>query len=324
VTRHWDDLPDEPEAGYFGEDSDRLDEDRLYADQPREIASHRRSTGNAKRRRILVALLGVALVVGSGVAIAARQSHSEPAAEPSREFDAASRSGSRIDGLLTPSSSTDMSSAPSPTPTPSPTDSLSPTSSSSPTRAGSTTTLSPSPTRTTAPATSTTGAAGSQQTINAYVTGYSYFDNTPPGSADLSNPVLHDEAGGTGTYADPITVAVGHSITGGQDVLDWPEGTRFYLPNLRRYFIVEDTCGDGSTPQDGPCHTGYPSSATTWLDIWIGGQGGSKSGSEACADAVTGTWTVLVNPASTYATVAGSVYGSAGCTEQYGNTAVTG
>ncbi|MCP2329469.1 hypothetical protein HDA40_007976 [Hamadaea flava] len=271
---------------------------------------------------MLIALLGVALVTATGVVIAARQSHSEPTADLSREFDPASRSGSRIDGLPTPSSSTDMSLAPSPTQSPSAR--LSPTSSPSPTGAGSSPTRSTSPTRTTAPATATTGSPSSQPSINAYITGYSYFDDTPPGSADLANPVLHDQAGGTGTYADPITVAVGHSVTGSEDVLDWPAGTRFYIPNLRRYFIVEDTCGDGSTPQDGPCHTGYPSSATTWLDIWIGGQDGSESGAAQCMDAITGTWAVLVNPASTYATTAGDVYGSAGCATQYGNVAIIG
>ena len=86
------------------------------------------------------------------------------------------------------------------------------------------------------------------------MTGYDYWDNTPPGSPVISNPVIHQVAGGTGTWQDPTTVAVGHSIINGQDILDWAAGTRFYIPNLRRYFIVEDTCGDGPDPQDEPCH----------------------------------------------------------------------
>src|SRR5512135_1310636 len=40
---------------------------------------------------------------------------------------------------------------------------------------------------------------------SAYTTGYTWFDNTPPGSGEISHPVLHAKAGGTGTYADPIT-----------------------------------------------------------------------------------------------------------------------
>ena len=59
-----------------------------------------------------------------------------------------------------------------------------------------------------------------------------------------------------------------------EDILDYPAGTRFYIPNVRRYFIVEDTCGDGDTPQNGPCHTGYPKGTTAWVDMWIGEEQG--------------------------------------------------
>jgi hypothetical protein len=175
----------------------------------------------------------------------------------------------------------------------------------------------------TTPTTTTSRAAASGTAIRAYITGYSYFDNTPPGSAAVSNPVLHKQAGGTGAYADPITVAVGHVITGGKDVLDWKAGTRFYVPNIRRYLIVEDTCGDGPTPQDGPCHTGYPRSASTWLDVWAGGEGGSRSGANSCLNQITGVWDVIVNPSASYAVTPGSVYSSGGCTQQYGNELVS-
>ena len=165
-----------------------------------------------------------------------------------------------------------------------------------------------------------TGTPAGQRAVAAFITGYSYFDNTPPGSMDISHPIIHSTAGGTGTYADPITVAVGHSNVDGGDILDWAAGTRFYIPNLRRYLIVEDTCGDGSSPQNGPCHSGYTAPATTWLDIWIGGEAGNASRSDACMDAITGVWQILVNPAANYATVVGDVYGSTGCARQYGNT----
>ncbi|MDT7631860.1 MAG: hypothetical protein QOI50_3790, partial [Pseudonocardiales bacterium] len=47
--------------------------------------------------------------------------------------------------------------------------------------------------------------------LNIWLTGYSWQDNTPPGSSVVGEPVLHQQAGGTGTFADPITVAVpGH------------------------------------------------------------------------------------------------------------------
>jgi len=163
--------------------------------------------------------------------------------------------------------------------------------------------------------------AAGETRFTAYVTAYTYWDNTPPGSADISNPVLHSKAGGTGTYADPITVAVGHSITNGKSTLDYPAGTRFYIPNLRRYFIVEDACGDGSKPQNGPCHTGYPSGTTAWLDIWIDGAKGTNSATQNCAYAVTGNFLAIKDPAPNYAVVSGPVY-SNGCATQYGNTVV--
>lgn len=155
--------------------------------------------------------------------------------------------------------------------------------------------------------------------LTAFITGYGYPDNTPTNSAAISHPVLHSQAGGIGTFADPITVAVGHSIINGKDILDYPAGTKFYIPNLRRYFIVEDTCGDGATPQNGPCHTGYPSGTTTWLDIWVGGVGATKAPVIACEEAITGNFTVIKNPASNYLVVPGAIYQTA-CTQEFGNT----
>lgn len=159
--------------------------------------------------------------------------------------------------------------------------------------------------------------------IIAYVTAYTYWDNTPPGSADISNPIIHQKAGGKGTYADPITVAVGHSITNGISTLDYPEGTKFYVPNLRRYFIVEDTCGDGKTPQNGPCHTGFPKGTTTWLDVWIDGASGTASKSNSCAEDITGAHLVIKNPASNYAVLSGPVFQNGLCTLQFGDALFT-
>ena len=146
--------------------------------------------------------------------------------------------------------------------------------------------------------------------LSAYVTGYSYWDNTPAGSAQISNPVIHQTAGGTGTYADPITLAVGHSIINGKDILDYPAGTKFYFPYLEKYAIVEDTCGDGSTPQNGPCHTGYQ--GHVWVDLYVDGANVSQSVSNTCMDNITDIHNIIENPASTYTVLTGSVTGS-GC-----------
>lgn len=142
--------------------------------------------------------------------------------------------------------------------------------------------------------------SGSEQaTVNEgrmsiYLTGYTYWDNTPPGSAEIARPVLRQRAGGTGTWKDPITIAVGHRIEGSRQVLDYPEGTRFYLPRLRKYAIVEDVCGDGPKPQMGPCHTGHK--GLPWLDIWLGGRNMSPAESDACARRITAVQVAIIDP----------------------------
>jgi len=158
----------------------------------------------------------------------------------------------------------------------------------------------------------------------AYTTGYTWFDNTPPGSTVISHPVLHSQAGGTGTYADPITLAVGHSLETGEDVLDYPAGTRFYLPHVRRYFISEDTCGDGPRPQDRGCHNlaSAPSEARLWVDLYVGGAAGDDEAAvKACAGKVTDGDTelhkMIKDPASTHPVVAGPLFQDGRCTALY-------
>ena len=122
--------------------------------------------------------------------------------------------------------------------------------------------------------------------MQVYLTGYSYWDNTPRGSAQIARPVVHRQAGGIGTYSDPITVAVGHSKSAGRSRMDFPTGTRFYFPNLQKYGIVEDLCGDGPRPQNGPCHSGYRGLA--WLDIYVGGRSTGEAASNQCMRSITG------------------------------------
>jgi len=161
-------------------------------------------------------------------------------------------------------------------------------------------------------ATHTEPGAPSETTWTAYVTGYTYYDNTPPGSAAISHPVIHTRAGGVGTYNDPITVAVGHSLATGRDVLDFAAGTRFYMPYLQRYFMVEDTCGDGARPENGACHV-HPANVTAWLDIWVDGQGGSENSATDCAEAITGNRRVVLNPTRDYPVVSGAVSRAGQC-----------
>jgi hypothetical protein len=137
---------------------------------------------------------------------------------------------------------------------------------------------------------------------HAYTTGYGWPDNSPPG-AIVSGPAA--TAGGTGTFANPITIAVGYV----GNVLDYPYGTKFYIPNVRRYFVVQDTCAE--------CHS-TPSGASTWVDMWTAGNGTDNAGVLACEDAVTGNHTIIRNPDSNRAVVPGPLYRGTTCTAQFG------
>ena len=160
-------------------------------------------------------------------------------------------------------------------------------------------------TQTPPPPTPATTTPSGEKTFSAYFTGYGWPDNTPP-SAAISDGVIHSKAGGTGTYTDPITLAVGHSIISGKDILDYPKGTKFYVPSFRKYLIVEDTCGDGNSPQNGPCHTGYK--GNVWLDVWVGGEGANVSSVLSCESKITGVHTVIQNPASNYVVTTGPIF----------------
>lgn len=153
--------------------------------------------------------------------------------------------------------------------------------------------------------------------FEAFTTGYSDFDNTPGGSNATNLGGISGTTGGIGTYADPITLAVGGSIINGKEIDDYPYGTKFYVPNLRKYFEAEDFCGDGNNPQSGPCHTGFQ--GHVWVDLFVGGP--NTNVVTACEDNITDLHLVIENPASNYAVVPGAVYDT-GC-QQYGDSVLS-
>ncbi len=130
---------------------------------------------------------------------------------------------------------------------------------------------------------------GDRSTV--FVTGYTYWDNSPPGSAQIARPIIHDRAGGTGTWKDPITVAVGFGPR-------FAFGTKFYLPDLKKYFIVEDLCGACSDGRNGGAYT---------LDIWLDGSHLSSGGATSCAAKITGTQPAIKDPSSDLPVDSGSV-----------------
>ena len=154
----------------------------------------------------------------------------------------------------------------------------------------------------TATSAATAAVVGLNGDYTAFLTMYGWWDNTPPGGG-ISYPGLHSTAGGTGTYADPITFATSNK--------ELAPGTKVYVPRFGKYFIMEDSCqecgvdfagqGVGNT-QPGP--NGGP--GLIHFDLWVGGQGGNAFDAIDCEDALTnynsdGTPTlepIIINPGS--------------------------
>jgi hypothetical protein len=110
------------------------------------------------------------------------------------------------------------------------------------------------------------------------VTLYGYPDNSPPGRA-IDCGQIHNEAGGTGTFDDPVTFATGHDQDGAM-----PCGTIIYVPYMKKYFIREDSCASCNGP---------------WADLWAGGDQNSGQDILDCEDSLTrDNVDVIVNPGS--------------------------
>ncbi|HEX6500691.1 MAG TPA: hypothetical protein VF054_16915 [Micromonosporaceae bacterium] len=185
-------------------------------------------------------------------------------------------------GSSTPSASGTTSSAPAPKP------------------AGSTassTTSAPSPAGPTAsPSPSTSGATSGREQA-AYVTFYAARDNDPPGSPAIAYPDLHQQAGGTGTFADPITFAT--------DKSEIAPGTKIYVPRLRKYFVMEDDCAE--------CDSDW-SNGKWRVDLYMGGS--TQPGVVACENQMTqdGNVTIVINPDANRPVDAHALYSdSTGC-----------
>jgi 3D (Asp-Asp-Asp) domain-containing protein len=120
----------------------------------------------------------------------------------------------------------------------------------------STATAAPTTTSTATPAPTTTPTAappsGSAATyVTHELTFYGYPDNDPPG-AGIALPTIHSKAGGTGTYADPVTFA---SAPG-----EFKAGAILYVPFLKKYVIMEDTCAQ--------CTSDW-SAGKRHIDVWM-------------------------------------------------------
>jgi 3D (Asp-Asp-Asp) domain-containing protein len=130
-----------------------------------------------------------------------------------------------------------------------------------------------------------TGDAGA--TVSVYATFYGWADNSPPGAAIAypksgGYPTVHETAGGTGTYADPITFAT--------DKAELPVGTILYVPFIEKYAIMEDDCVE--------CDSDWTSGHKWHIDLWMNSNGTESS---AALQTCEGNWTrastvIEVNP----------------------------
>jgi hypothetical protein len=144
-----------------------------------------------------------------------------------------------------------------PGPTPQPTAIPFPTASPQPT-ATPRPTANPQPTATPQP-TPAPGAGIGQIVRNVYVTFYGYDDNDDGnghyGNAIISNPDLHSIATeDLGTYDHPSTFAT--------DTKVFKPGTLIYIPKIRKYYLMEDTCVECTADRK---------KGKTHVDLYIGG-----------------------------------------------------
>lgn len=181
----------------------------------------------------------------------------------------------------------ESSDPPAPSPTASPASSLSASPSAKP---------SPPASRSAAPS-----PAG--QPRGFYITYYGAADNDPPGSRAIAYGAVHSQAGGTGTYRDPITFAT--------DRTELAVGTVIYYAPLRRYFVMEDDCTEcdedwrGHGPDGGPR---FPH-----IDLWAGAA--TDAGIVRCENSLTrdGQSPVLVNPPGNLPVSPGPLYDNGRC-----------
>jgi Putative Ig domain len=110
------------------------------------------------------------------------------------------------------------------------------------------------------------GPAGAQPTdVQAFMT------LSPPGPGIAPHTPCpqtgRTQAGGTGTYGDPITFAT--------DVDELPWCTEIYVPYMRRYFIHEDECSE--------CDADWARYGLYRFDMWAGGDAQSVEQPEKSA-----------------------------------------
>ena len=134
-----------------------------------------------------------------------------------------------------------------------------------------------------APAPAAAPTTPTPQTIRQQVevTFYAAADNDPAGSAEIAYPnSRHTSAGGTGTYADPLSLAT--------DPREIRPGVIVYYPTIQKYFVMEDDCAE--------CIDDWSTNRTPHVDLWTSNSADPVV--QNCEAALTpdGRDTIIVNP----------------------------
>lgn len=155
-----------------------------------------------------------------------------------------------------------------------------------------------------------TAQALPQQVLkNIYVTFYGFDDNDDGeghyGNAVISDGVIHKLATeDLGTYTHPSTFATDYRVL--------KRGTKIYVPKVRKYYIMEDTCA--------PC-TEDMNKGKKHVDLYIGGH--SKLQGHPlidCENDLTSdaeyTDTIIVNPSPNYPVSSEPLFRNGKCNDE--------
>jgi hypothetical protein len=138
---------------------------------------------------------------------------------------------------------------------------------------------------------------------NVYLTWYGFDDNKcsddESGCATIAFPkskfpVRHQIATeGTGAFDDPITFATSAANSGSPAEL--APGTIIYVPEVRKYFIMEDQCSQ--------CDQEWLSQHAYHVDLWMGPSSASNSDALSACEAKlvrgkahAGTGSIILDP----------------------------
>lgn len=135
-------------------------------------------------------------------------------------------------------------------------------------------TLAPTPAPTSPPSQPSPSVTGLPVTLSFY----SFADNG--NSTQIYYPLsqgypsVHNAAGGSGTYSDPLTMAASKAV--------FSPGTKLYVYALSKYVVMEDYCG--------VCENDWSWSQKRDVQVWIGGDSTNSTTTLAQCEGILNTF----------------------------------